>query len=126
MPWQIKARQGRADADDRVSQLRPATGQDQRVAVNRGFQNPGVTGNVAHGDEALTVSGGARGFIPGVVAEPDGMEAQPLAALKAKANRQLDGYRRDFGTFVAKATDGELPQQAVAQELGATPLASTQ
>jgi hypothetical protein len=39
------------------------------------------------------------------------------AALKAKANKQLNGYRRDFGAFVAKATGGKLPQQAVAQEL---------
>ena len=39
------------------------------------------------------------------------------AAMKAKANKQLDGYRRDFGAFIDKATGGKLPQQAVAREL---------
>jgi hypothetical protein len=39
------------------------------------------------------------------------------AALKAKANKQLDGYRRDFGAFIATATGGKLPAAAVAQEL---------
>jgi hypothetical protein len=39
------------------------------------------------------------------------------AKLKAKANKQLDGYRRDFGAFVESATGGALPQQAVAKEL---------
>ena len=39
------------------------------------------------------------------------------AALKAKANRQLDGYRRDFGTFVAGATNNALTADQVATEL---------
>jgi hypothetical protein len=39
------------------------------------------------------------------------------SALKAKANKQLDGYRRDFGAFVESATGGALTQQAVAKEL---------
>ena len=39
------------------------------------------------------------------------------AALKAKANKQLDGYRRDFGAFVETATGGVLTQDAVAKEL---------
>jgi len=39
------------------------------------------------------------------------------AALKAKANRQLDGYRTAFGAFVEGATNKALPADAVAQEL---------
>ena len=39
------------------------------------------------------------------------------AALKSKANKQLDGYRTDFGAFIDKATGGKLPKDAVAQEL---------
>ncbi|HET6816467.1 MAG TPA: hypothetical protein VFH66_04490 [Mycobacteriales bacterium] len=39
------------------------------------------------------------------------------AALKTKANKQLDGYRTEFGAFIDKATGGKLPADAVAQEL---------
>jgi hypothetical protein len=39
------------------------------------------------------------------------------AAMKAKADRQLDGYRKDFGAFVESATGGKLTQDAVAKEL---------
>jgi hypothetical protein len=38
------------------------------------------------------------------------------AALKAKANKQLDGYRTDFGAFIASANPN-LPADAVAAEL---------
>ena len=37
--------------------------------------------------------------------------------LKKQANRQLDGYRRDFGAFIDEATGGRLPKAAVAKEL---------
>ena len=39
------------------------------------------------------------------------------AALKAKADKQLDGYRHDFGDFIATATDNGLTSQQVATEL---------
>jgi hypothetical protein len=39
------------------------------------------------------------------------------ASLKAKANKQLDGYRAGFGAFVESATNKALPADAVAQEL---------
>ena len=38
-------------------------------------------------------------------------------ALKRKADRQLDGYRSDFGAFIESATGGALPKAAVANEL---------
>jgi hypothetical protein len=39
------------------------------------------------------------------------------AALKRKADKQLDGYRNDFGAFIDAATGGALPKAAVAKEL---------
>ena len=39
------------------------------------------------------------------------------AKLKALANKQLDGYRAQFGAFIEGATNKALPADAVAQEL---------
>jgi hypothetical protein len=38
-------------------------------------------------------------------------------ALVAKASKQLDGYRNDFGAFIEGATEGALPKDAVADAL---------
>jgi hypothetical protein len=105
----------------------------QDVVDTGSLEDPQVRGSVAALGENTNALGGAIGSIYGDDAEQQFLdlwnahigffvtyvkgELADDAAMKAKANRQLDGYRTDFGAFVESATSGTLTQRAVAKEL---------
>jgi hypothetical protein len=105
----------------------------QDVVAEGSLEDPQVQGSIAALNDNTNALGDAIGSIYGDDAKDQFLELWNAhigffvtyvkgalgddAALKAKANKQLDGYRRDFGAFVETATGGILTQAAVAKEL---------
>ena len=105
----------------------------QDLVVKGSLDNPQVKGSIAALQQNTNDLGDAIGQLYGDAAKKQFLDLWNAhigffvtyikgdlthsAALKAKANKQLDGYRRDFGAFIDGATGGKLPKAAVAKEL---------